>query len=227
MAHRIALVRHGQTEWSKSGQHTSTTDIDLTDEGVHQAMTIPNLLWGLDLAPATVWSSPRLRAQRTAALAGLHVNAIVDDLAEWAYGEYEGITSKEIHKTNPGWSIFTMGAPGGESPEDVAVRCDRVLARAKDKLRKGDVALFCHGHISRVLAMRWVGLPVANGGMILINPAAITILGTYHDSPCIEHANVVPFRPPQISQQPDEGFDAEVDEFSAESVPADSGLGHA
>jgi probable phosphoglycerate mutase len=151
----------------------------------------------------------------------------VDDLAEWAYGDYEGITSKEIHKTNPGWSIFTMGAPGGESPEDVAVRCDRVLARAKDKLRKGDVALFCHGHISRVLAMRWVGLPVANGGMILMNPAAITILGTYHDSPCIEHANVVPFRPPQISQQPDEGFDAEVDEFSAESVPADSGLGHA
>ena len=183
MAHRIALIRHGQTEWSKSGQHTSTTDIDLTDEGVHQAMTIPNLLWGLELAPATVWSSPRLRAQRTAALAGLHVNAIVDDLAEWSYGEYEGITSKVIHQTNPGWSIFTMGAPGGESPEDVAVRCDRVLARAKDKLRKGDVALFCHGHISRVLAMRWVGQPVAHGGMILMNPAAITVLGTYHDGP--------------------------------------------
>ena len=128
MAHRIALIRHGQTEWSKSGQHTSTTDIDLTDEGVHQAMTIPSLLWGLDLAPATVWSSPRLRAQRTAALAGLHVNKIVDDLAEWAYGDYEGITSKEIHQTNPGWSIFVDGAPGGESPEDVAVRCDRVLA---------------------------------------------------------------------------------------------------
>ena len=101
MAHRIALIRHGQTEWSKSGQHTSTTDIDLTDEGVHQAMTIPNLLWGLDLAPATVWSSPRLRAQRTAALAGLHVNKIVDDLAEWAYGDYEGITSKKIHQTEP------------------------------------------------------------------------------------------------------------------------------
>ena len=120
-AHRIALIRHGQTEWSKSGQHTSTTDIDLTDEGVHQAMTIPSLLWGLDLAPATVWSSPRLRAQRTATLAGLHVNEIVDDLAEWAYGDYEGITSKEIHQTNPGWSIFTDGAPGGESPEEVAV----------------------------------------------------------------------------------------------------------
>ena len=87
-----------------------------------------------------------------------------------------------------------------------------MLAQAKEKLRKGDVALFCHGHISRVLAMRWVGLPVANGGMILMNPAAITILGTYHDAPCIEHANVVPFRPPHISQAPDEGFEAEDDE---------------
>ena len=100
-----------------------------------------------------------------------------------------------------------------------------MLARAKDKLRKGDVALFCHGHISRVLAMRWVGLPVANGGMILMNPAAITVLGTYHDAPCIEHANVVPFRPPQISQQPDEGFDAEVDEFSRSPSPQIPGWG--
>ena len=197
MAHRIALIRHGQTEWSKSGRHTSTTDIDLTDEGVHQAMSIPSLLWGLDLEPATVWSSPRLRAQRTAALAGLHVNKIVDDLAEWAYGDYEGITSKEIHKTNPGWSIFVDGAPGGESPEDVAVRCDRVLA------------------------MRWVGLPVANGGMILMNPAAITVLGTYHDKPCIEHANVVPFRPPVISQEEDE------DEELVDDTAIAAGSGHA
>jgi len=231
MAHRIALIRHGQTAWSKSGQHTSTTDIDLTDEGVHQAMTIPSLLWGLDLAPATVWSSPRLRAQRTATLAGLHINKIVDDLAEWAYGDYEGITSAEIRKTNPDWSIFTMGAPNGESPEDVAARCDRVLDKAKERLHRGDVALFCHGHISRVLAMRWVGLPVANGGLILMNPAAITVLGTYHDKPCIEHANVVPFRPPLISQAPDAGFeddDAEPEPTSA-GLPAenDAALGHA
>ncbi|HEY4992901.1 MAG TPA: histidine phosphatase family protein [Nakamurella sp.] len=230
MSHRIALVRHGQTTWSKSGQHTSTTDIDLTDEGVHQAMTIPSLLWGLDLAPATVWSSPRLRAQRTAALAGLHVNAIVDDLAEWAYGDYEGITSKQIHQTDPGWSVFISGAPGGETPEDVAVRCDRVLARAKDRLRKGDVALFCHGHISRVLAMRWVGLPVVAGGMILMNPGAVTVLGTYHDAPCIEHANVVPFRPPFISQREDDDDEAAVDSGAGRAVgadTADSGLGHA
>jgi probable phosphoglycerate mutase len=195
---RIALVRHGQTAWSKSGQHTSTTDIDLTDEGVHQAMTVPQLLWGLDLAPKTVWSSPRLRARRTAALAGLHVDEVLDDLAEWDYGQYEGITSKQIRQSDPGWSIFKDGAPGGESPQQVAVRADRVLAAARDKLAEGDVALFCHGHFSRVLAMRWVGLKVANGGLIMMNPAAVTVLGTYHDEPCIEHANIIPFRSPQV-----------------------------
>ena len=198
MTNRIALIRHGQTEWSRSGQHTSTTDIDLTDEGVHQAMTIPSLLWGVELSPVTVWSSPRLRAQRTATLAGLHIDEVVPDLAEWAYGDYEGITSKQIHQTNPGWSIFKHGAPGGESPEQVADRCDRVLARAKDKLVDGDVALFCHGHISRVLAMRWLGLPVQHGGLIQMNPAAVTVLGTYHDEPCLDHANIIPFRPPNV-----------------------------
>ena len=142
-----------------------------------------------------------------------------------AYGDYEGITSKTIHETNPGWSIFVDGAPGGESPEDVAIRCDRVLEKAKEKLRKGDVALFCHGHISRVLAMRWVGLPVANGGLILMNPAAITVLGTYHDKPCIEHANVVPFRPPVISQEEDE--EESVQEESVDETVGAAGLGHA
>ncbi len=198
MTNRIALIRHGQTEWSKSGQHTSTTDIDLTDEGVHQAMTVPSLLWGLELNPTTVWSSPRLRARRTATLAGLHIDEVVDDLAEWSYGDYEGITSKQIHRTDPGWSIFRNGAPGGESPQDVRIRCDRVLAAAKERLADGDVALFCHGHISRVLAMRWVGLPVENGGLLMMNPAAVTVLGFYHDEPCIEHANIVPFRAPHV-----------------------------
>jgi broad specificity phosphatase PhoE len=195
---RIALIRHGQTTWSKSGQHTSTTDLDLTEEGVHQAMTIPSLLWGLDLAPVTVWSSPRLRAIRTATLAGLHIDDVVDDLQEWRYGEYEGITSKQIRRTNPDWSIFTQGAPGGETPEQVAARADRVLARARAALSDGDMALVCHGHMSRVLAARWVDLPIAAGELILMSPAAITILGTYHDKPCIEHSNVVPFRPPRF-----------------------------
>jgi broad specificity phosphatase PhoE len=210
---RIALIRHGQTTWSKSGQHTSTTDLDLTDEGVHQAMTIPSLLWGLDLAPVTVWSSPRLRAIRTATLAGLHVDAIVDDLEEWQYGRYEGITSAEIHRTNPGWSIFSDGAPGGETPEQVAARADRVLSRAREALPEGDMALVCHGHMSRVLAARWVDLPISAGELILMNPAAITILGTYHDKPCIEHSNVVPFRTPKFPANPGD--------------PGDPGVGHA
>ena len=193
MASRIALIRHGQTTWSASGQHTSVTDLDLTDEGVRQAETIPSLLTGLRLTPATVWSSPRLRARRTAELAGLHIDAVVDDLAEWNYGDYEGITSKQIHVERPGWAIFTDGAPGGETPQEVSDRADRVLARAREALTDGDVALVCHGHMSRVLAVRWVGLAIAEGRMLLMDPAAVTVLGTYHDLPCIEHSNVVPF----------------------------------
>ncbi len=213
-APRIALIRHGQTTWSKSGQHTSTTDLDLTDEGVHQAMTIPSLLWGLDLAPVTVWSSPRLRALRTATLAGLEVDDVIDDLQEWQYGDYEGITSREIRRTNPDWSIFTDGAPGGEAPEQVAARADRVLDRARAALSQGDMALVCHGHMSRVLAVRWVGLPITAGELILMNPAAITVLGTYHDRPCIEHSNVVPFRSPKFPSHPTQ-------------AGADPSLGHA
>ncbi len=194
MSSRIALIRHGQTTWSASGQHTSVTDLDLTEEGVEQSGTIPALLSGLALEPVTVWSSPRLRARRTAELAGLPVDEVVEDLAEWNYGEYEGITSKQIHLDRPGWAIFTDGAPGGETPAQVTARADRVLAGAGEALERGDVALVCHGHMSRVLAVRWVGLPIAAGSLLLMNPAAITVLGTYHDKPCIEHANVVPFR---------------------------------
>ncbi len=193
MTGRIALIRHGQTTWSASGQHTSTTDLDLTDIGVEQAGVIAGLLAGLELHPATVWTSPRLRARRTAELAGLHIDDVLEDLAEWNYGEYEGITSKQIHLTRPGWAIFTDGAPGGETPEQVTGRADTVLARAREALEQGDVALVCHGHMSRVLAVRWVGLPIASGSLLLMDAAAVTVLGTYHDKPCIEHANVVPF----------------------------------
>ncbi len=195
MPSRIALIRHGQTTWSAAGQHTSVTDLDLTQEGEDQARTVSSLLEGLQLAPVTVWSSPRLRARRTAELAGLSIDAVVDDLAEWNYGHYEGITSGQIHVDRPGWSIFHDGAPGGETPAQVQARADEVLAMATQALHLGDVALVCHGHMSRVLAVRWVGLPISQGGLILMNPAAVTVLGTYHDRPCIEHANVVPFHP--------------------------------
>ena len=194
MPARIALIRHGQTTWSASGQHTSTTDLDLTEHGVEQAEMIGGLLAGLELAPATVWTSPRLRARRTAELAGMTIDEVVDDLAEWNYGEYEGITSKQIHVDRPGWAIFTDGAPGGETPEQVSDRADRVLARAAEALSDGDVALVCHGHMSRVLAVRWIGLPIASGSVLMMDAAAVTVLGTYHDQPCIQHSNVVPFR---------------------------------
>ena len=171
------------------------TDLDLTPEGEQQARTVSSLLAGLQIQPETVWSSPRLRARRTAELAGLSIDAIVDGLAEWRYGAYEGITSAQIHLDRPGWSIFDDGAPGGETPEQVQLRADQVLAAAALALQVGDVALVCHGHMSRVLAVRWVGLPIREGGLILMNPAAVTVLGTYHGRPCIEHANVVPFHP--------------------------------
>lgn len=193
MPSRIALIRHGQTTWSASGQHTSVTDLDLTAEGEQQARTVASVLIGLQLDPVTVWSSPRLRARRTAELGGLVIDEVVDELAEWNYGEYEGITSRQIHVDRPGWSIFTDGAPGGETPQQVADRADRVLAAARSALVDGDVALVCHGHMSRVLAVRWVDLPITAGSLILMNPAAVTVLGTYHGAPCIEHANVVPF----------------------------------
>ncbi len=204
MPSRIVLIRHGQTTWSASGQHTSITDLDLTAEGERQARTVAPLLVGLKLDPVTVWSSPRLRTRRTAELAGLAVDEIVPDLAEWNYGEYEGITSTQIHASRPRWSIFTDGAPGGETPEQVSDRADRVLAAARDALAEGDVALVCHGHMSRVLAVRWVDLPITAGGLILMDPAAVTVLGTYHGQPCIEHANIVPFHPPGPSEKLDE-----------------------
>lgn len=186
---RIALIRHGQTGWSLSGRHTSVTDIDLTEYGVRQAARIPAILEALEIDPHQVLVSPRLRARRTAELAGLPATEVDQDLAEWAYGEYEGLKTPEIRQSNPGWQIFDDGAPGGETVEQVRVRVDRVLARAAALLDGGDVALVCHGHISRVLAVRWAGMPVATGRCISLDPAAVTVLGSHHDEPVIERAN--------------------------------------
>lgn len=192
-APRIALIRHGQTEWSATGRHTSFTDLDLTDDGEIQARAVSYLLNGLGLYPTTVLSSPRRRAKRTAELAGLTVTAELDDLVEWNYGEYEGITSPEIHRTNPGWTIFHDGAPGGESPQQVSDRADRALATARTRLDDGDVAMIGHGHMSRVLAARWIGLDISHGAKLAMSPAAITVLSTYHGEPNLDHVNVVPF----------------------------------
>jgi probable phosphoglycerate mutase len=154
---------------------------------------IPRLLAGLQVRPAAVVTSPRIRAIRTAELAGMAERTVSEDLAEWDYGRYEGLTTPEIRSRRPGWDLFADGCPGGESPAEVRERADRLLDTVRPMLGSGDVALVCHGHISRVLAVRWVDLPVTAAALIAMDAAAVTVLGRYHGAPIIEHANVVPF----------------------------------
>ena len=183
----IVLIRHGQTEWSAVGRHTSYTDLELTDEGERQAREAGKRLQGRTFA--AVISSPRRRALHTAELAGLTVTETTEDLAEWNYGRYEGITSETIHETDPGWSLWTDGAPGGESPEQVAARIDRVLAHARTLLGRGDVALIAHGHSLRVTGARWIGLPASGGGKLKLGTATLSTLGFEHGEPTIDSWN--------------------------------------
>ena len=186
MAHLI-LIRHGQTAWSATGQHTSSTDLDLTEEGERQARAIGAAVAGRALI--AVLSSPRLRARRTAELAGLTVTTVDPDLAEWDYGKYEGITTAEIHEQRPDWSLWTDGCPDGESPDDVGARQDRFLARVRPLLAEGDVAVVGHGHALRVLTARWLGLPVRDGALFTLDSGALSTLGFEHEQPVIVHWN--------------------------------------
>jgi broad specificity phosphatase PhoE len=183
----IVLIRHGQTEWSAAGRHTSYTDLDLTAEGERQARAAGERLAGR--AFVAVISSPRRRALRTAELAGLAVTATTEDLAEWNYGTYEGITSATIHETDPGWSLWTDGAPGGETPGEITVRIDRVLSHARDLTAQGDVALIAHGHSLRVAGARWIGLPASGGGRLKLGTATLSVLGFEHGTPAIDSWN--------------------------------------
>jgi probable phosphoglycerate mutase len=169
------LVRHGETEWSAAGKHTSVTDLPLTEAGEAQARALAPMLAELD--PVLVLSSPRTRAAETARLAGLAVDALSEDLAEWNYGEYEGRTTHEIREERPGWSIWTDGPEGGETGEQVADRADRVLKRAEEALSDGPVVLVGHGHFSRALGVRWIEQPIGAGGHLLLGTAAPSILG--------------------------------------------------
>jgi probable phosphoglycerate mutase len=172
---QIVLVRHGETEWSKNGKHTSYSDIPLTLEGERQASSLKKELsdWDFKL----VLCSPRTRAKRTCELAGLLDRAeITDDLTEWNYGEYEGITTKEIRKTDPTWTVFTSPTPGGETPDQVAERCDRVIARAKSV--NEDVVLFAHSHVLRVLIARCWNSPPSRGATLCFRPARSTSSAT-------------------------------------------------
>jgi probable phosphoglycerate mutase len=170
---RLHVIRHGQTEWSLSGQHTGTSDIPLTAHGEDEARSL--VPWLGSRSFARVLCSPRQRARRTCELAGLgSAVETLPDLAEWNYGEYEGKRSAEIAKTRPGWNIFQDGCPGGESPADISDRADRLIASLQ--VLEGNIALFSHGHFSCVLATRWIGLPVIEGQHLSLSTASLSIL---------------------------------------------------
>jgi probable phosphoglycerate mutase len=171
----IVLIRHGETEWSRASRHTSYTDLDLTSAGERQARDAGAAV--ADRSFVAVFSSPRRRALRTAELAGLPVTRVLDDLAEWNYGSYEGVTKKQVWAETPGWDQWTEGFPGGETPEQVGERLDRVLAEVRPLLDSGDVALLGHGHALRVIGARWVGLPPSGGALIRLDTAARCVLG--------------------------------------------------
>jgi probable phosphoglycerate mutase len=183
----ILLIRHGQTEWSANGRHTSYTDLPLTAEGEREAEALRPVLRGRRIG--TVLSSPVQRARRTAELAGLRLTATDDDLVEWNYGAYEGITSAQIHAERPDWSLWRDGCPDGESPEQVGARMDRLLGRVRGLLDDGDVVLVGHGHSLRVCGARWIGLEPAHGAGLLLHTATLSVLGFEHHAPAITRWN--------------------------------------
>jgi broad specificity phosphatase PhoE len=180
---RIVLVRHGQTEWSASGKHTSTTDLPLTDEGRRAAAALTLR----DQRFALVLTSPRLRARETCELAGLS-GEVDADLAEFEYGEFEGLTTNEIRERRPWWSLWRDGCPGGEMPDEVGARVDRIIARAL--WADGDVALFAHGHVLRVLGARLLGLPASSGVNFALDTATVSELGFERENRVIHRWNL-------------------------------------
>jgi len=183
---KVYVIRHGETEWSLNGQHTGITDIPLTENGRKGARLLQPYLTKQSFG--LVLTSPLQRAKETCRLSGLGDQAEVEsNLMEWNYGDYEGLTSAQIHETAPGWIVFNDGAPGGETPEQVAVRADRVIARVVSV--NGDVALFAHGHILRVLVARWIGYPATTGRNFLLDTGTLNILSYYRGYPAIQTWN--------------------------------------
>jgi probable phosphoglycerate mutase len=183
----VVVVRHAETPWSRSGQHTSRTELDLTPEGERQATGIGTALDGVSFD--LVLCSPRLRARRTAELAGLDPKQIAEDLTEWDYGDFEGLSTVDIQKRSPGWSVWAGPWPGGETSAEVAARADRVIDVL---LHSGAsrVALVGHGHFSRVLAARWLQQDVSVAGRLLLDTAAWSELGWYRGLRVLRHWNV-------------------------------------
>jgi len=185
---RVVLVRHGETAWSLSGQHTGNTDIPLTEEGERQAERLGTLLGSWHFA--LVLTSPLARAAETCRLAGAGAGAgaeVTDDLREWDYGGYEGRRTADIREERPGWDLWSDGVPAGETVEDVGRRADRVIERARGAA--GDVALFAHGHMLRVLGARWVGLPSVDGRLLALTTASVSVLGWERETAVIERWN--------------------------------------
>jgi broad specificity phosphatase PhoE len=173
----LYLARHGETAWSLSGRHTGRTDLPLTERGEQDARGLAERLRGLSFTQ--VWTSPLQRAARTCELAGFGSTAEVNgDLVEWNYGDYEGRTSAEIHETRPDWQLFRDGCPGGEAPEQVGARANRVVERVRAV--RADVLVFSSGHFLRVLAARWLGLEPAAGRFFLLRTASLSVLGYEH-----------------------------------------------
>ncbi|MFI1968022.1 histidine phosphatase family protein [Streptomyces cinnamoneus] len=187
----LLLVRHGETEWSRDGRHTSWTDKPLTARGEREAASLRPALAARDVGLVLV--SPMTRAARTAELAGLVAARTEPDLREWDYGGYEGVTTAEIRRTRPGWSLFEDGVvPGpeghpGETPEQVGARADRVLARIEGRPREpgGDVVLVAHAHFLRVLTARRLGLPPSAGALFRLDTGTVSALGTEHGRPVL------------------------------------------
>lgn len=184
-SHEIWLLRHGATEWSRSGRHTGRTDLPLLSEGEAEAQRLAPLLAGVGFDAVLV--SPLQRARRTCELAGLGGRAeLCDDLREWDYGAYEGITTAEIRRSVPGWTVFSHPCPGGETIEQIQARCERTIGRSLALCgEQGRVALFAHGHILRAVAGSWLGLGPAGGALLSLSTGTVSVLGREREQPVL------------------------------------------
>jgi len=179
---KVVLIRHGETEWARQGRHTSFTDLPLTEKGQAEARQLKAVLKNWNFS--RVFCSPLQRARQTCELAGLAEDASIEqDLSEWHYGCFEGLTTDQIQAHKPDWDVFEQGCPDGDAPDDVSDRVDRIIEKTRGI--DGDVAVFSHGHLSRAFATGWIGLPIRNSHMFVLDTATLNVLGAYHDSPAI------------------------------------------
>lgn len=191
MAVSVWLVRHGETKWSRERLHTSVTDVPLTVAGAEAARAVGERVTGRSFS--LVLTSPRQRARRSAELAGFPGAEVDDDLAEWGYGRYEGVSTAQIRETDPGWTVWSHPAPGGETADQVRARVDRVIARCRDV--DGDVLLFGHAHCLRALTARWLGQPVTDGRLYRLDTGSLSVLAYERETPVIVHWNATGSEP--------------------------------